>query len=430
MSDFLIFVAQVLLVFVGLVFLVSIPWLVWKLRRYIIVWLATHDIFWTKVPEGKFKIILEARDGGYYKTLLCKKGHKLDADNRIVQLDPGDEELPTIQWIGWPGIRTPYAKTMVFSKSTEQAVVPHNDPNIYAFLADVDYPYALLFDECEDVNNVPLKGYMTLIASIVGPYESNFGTTNFYETMIGLVKPVVRDAIRTNFTFDDLKAHKDNLDNIVWAALTLHGPNGEPSIVEDLNNLYGVCLKKVKTVNVDPQDEELRKLTLTQYTAERRLAAATAVSKAKGKEVVGPLQESMDLWVADQLGPKPDPANATATARYATKVKALKASEAYKKASQDAKDLLLADGGNLGVSRLEMSGPDGKSLPDGLTYLSFGGGGGGVGVFAGGGNPSKGGKNPGGGNPGGKSDKQVAEETHNQTGRWPSWWDPQTQQRK
>ena len=84
----------------------------------------------------------------------------------------------------------------------------------------------------------------------------------------------------------------------------------------------------------------------------------------------------LDTWIQPQLRP-------TETVEQARK--RLQDSGAYDVYARTMKDLILANGGDLAVSRVEFGAPNGGPLPPGLKYLSVGGGagGGGAGVFVG-----------------------------------------------
>jgi hypothetical protein len=239
------------------------------------------------------------------------------------------------------------------------------------FYAKVDYNYAILFRDCEDKNNLPLIGHATLLANVTGPYRSLFKTKNFYETMVGLVLPSIRECLK-GYSFDELK-DKDKLDEIIWDALNEANPKGRTkpgsattmSVREQLYEDYGVEIIALRIVNIDPADSKLRELTLIKYRAEREADAAEAVRRKEAIEAAGPLVLAMDEWVKGQLQDGETPAQAK---------ERLQKSGAYAKHETHAKDLILAYRGNLEVARNEFGSPDGSPLPSGLQYLSVGDG--------------------------------------------------------
>jgi hypothetical protein len=359
-----------------------------RVVRWYICWLmAQVNFIFTEVPEGRFKVV--TRFGGHKKTLLNKEGYKLaeadelDASGNpvvlkgdIVPLKPGEQAPPTLQGglflIGWPGIDRLFATNMKFLKSLSSgSIESHSEELQDTFYAKVDYNYAILFRDCEDKNNLPLIGHATLLANVTGPYRSLFRTKNFYETMVGLVLPSIRECLK-GYSYDELK-DKDDLDEIIWQALNEPNPKGRTkpgsattmSVREQLYEDYGVEIIALRIVNVDPADAKLRELTLIKYRAEREADAADAVRRKEAIEAAGPLALAMDEWVATQVQDGETVVQAK---------ERLQKSGAYAKHETHAKDLILAYRGNLEVARNEFGSPDGTPLPSGLQYLSVGGG--------------------------------------------------------
>lgn len=369
-----------------------------RVIRWYICWLmAQFDFVYTEVPEGRFKIV--TRFGGHRKTLLNKKGHNIapadDPDKGIlkgdiVKLESGEEAAESrLFLIGWPGIDRIFSTKMEFLKSLPNGgVESHDKESEDTFYAKVDYNYAVPFVDCEDKNNLPLIGYATLLANVTGPEKSLFQTKNFYETMIGLILPSIRECLR-GYGYDDFqgegaKVKKDELDEIIWKALEEPNPRGRDgkdglkmSVKDQLYEDYGVVIINLRIVDIDPADEELRKLTLIRYKAERQADAAQAVRRREALEAAGSIILAMDEWVEGQ---KQDGETAAQAKERLVKC------GAYAKHETTVKDLILAHRGNLQVARNEFGSPDGSPLPSGLQYLSVGGGGAGV-LFSGKRNP-------------------------------------------
>lgn len=266
---------------------------------YVAGLLAKYDFIFTNAPESYFKEVV--RFGGHRKTLLSKEEHKINNDGDIVPLVQGEQpqvSLPGgLRLIGWPFIDRIYRREMKFLKSLPSGdVKTYEVENVDKFYARVDYPYALPFVKCEDRNNLPLLGHATLLARVVNPVKSLFATANFYDTMIGLVLPSVRECLK-GYTFDDLKK-KDDLDEIIWH--TLDEPNPDPehhqSVIGRLLEEYGLEIVALRIVNIDPP-EEYRDITLTKWKAERAADAAKAVAEAEAKKAAGPIGLAMDEWV-------------------------------------------------------------------------------------------------------------------------------------
>ena len=290
MLNFLIFALLFVAGFIGLVMIFGIP-----VHWYFAFLLAKRDFIFTQVPEGKFKEVV--RLGAHKKTLLAKEGHKIDPNGNIVNLQAGEKpqnSLPGgLHIIGWPGIDKIYRGHMKFLKSMPQgSVKAYDEEDVDAFYAKVDYPYAVSFVNCEDKNNLPLIGHATLLANVSGPVRSLFKTANFYETMIGLVLPSIRECLKGH-GFDELK-QKDDLDEIIWQALNEPNPDAPNGVIRQMFDNYGVEIVALRIVNIDPADEEMRQLTLTKYKAEREADAADAVARRDAMLTGGTLTKMVE----------------------------------------------------------------------------------------------------------------------------------------
>jgi hypothetical protein len=271
-------------------------------RWYIAYWLASFDFIFTEVSEGYFKEVVRFR--GHKATLLTKEGYKIedapgDTNGDIVKLLPGEppeSSLPGgLRVVGWPLLDRVYKRNMRFTKSMPNGKTKdYNVEKEDEFYALVDYPYALPFTDCEDKNNLPISGHATLLACVVGPKKSLFGTANFYDTMVGLVLPVVQECYKQRFSFDE-KKKKQDIDEMMWAELNEPGPTGV-SVIDELYTKYRIRIVAYRTVALDPP-EEYRKLSLTKWTADRRAEAAKSVKKAEAIEAAGPIDYSMDEWI-------------------------------------------------------------------------------------------------------------------------------------
>lgn len=288
---FLIFVALVVLItIVRLIIPAPIYW-------YIGAFLAQYDFIFTSVPESYFKEVV--RFGGHKKTLLSKQGYRIDEKGDIVKItsiDPPETSLPGgLRIIGWPFIDKIYKRQMKFLKSLPNGDIKIYDvENVDKFYARVDYPYALPFVKCEDRNNLPLLGHATLLAHVKNPTDSLFITANFYDTMIGLVLPSVRECLK-RFIFDEIKV-KDDLDEIIWKELNAKDSDlGEPDgVIGRLRKDYGIVIVALRIVNIDPP-EEYRGMSLTKWKAEREADAAQAVGRKAAEETEGRVVQAVAI---------------------------------------------------------------------------------------------------------------------------------------
>ena len=272
------------------------------LRWYVALLLSSYDFVFTTTQEGYFKEVV--RFGGHRKTILSKEDHIIDVYGDIVESTDGLPEtiLPGgLRLVGWPFIDRVLARNMEFLKSLPNGEVKSYDvKDVSEFYAKVDYPYALPFVKCEDKNNLPLLGHATLLAHVLNPRKSLFATANFYDTMVGLVLPSVRECLK-GYSFDELKG-KDDLDEIIWKKLQELNPRsqGDVCVIDELRVNYGIVIVALRIVNIDPP-EEFRKATLTRWSAEREADAAEAVATAESRKAAGPIDIAMEKWVRSEM---------------------------------------------------------------------------------------------------------------------------------
>lgn len=116
--------------------------------------------------------------------------------------------------------------------------------------------------------------------------------------------------------------------------------------------------------------------------------AATSRAQATAIEAGGPIDLLMDGWIRGEAKKQ------KCTVEEAKK--RAHANRSWERQLATYTTFLLANSNNLTVNRVEIGGPDGRSLPSSLQYLAVGGAGGGAGVLMGGKRGKKG--NPGGDN--------------------------------
>ena len=235
----------------------------------------------TVVKEGTVKIIV--RFGRFRKSLMVKKGYHIREDNQIVPLEPGKEEpeffgglLGGLRIVGIPFVDRVFTKDLKWVKSLPEGKLEDRfESNVDFLLADVHYQYGLRFKDAEDKDLLHLSGNMTLTASIVNPYKAQFAVKNWFDAIVNRVLPSVREYI-SNHTYEEIVNNKPdiNLDEIVMKKLREPGKELDkdgkptPSIVDELENLYGIKIHALETVNIDP-DESYRKATLAKWQATR-----------------------------------------------------------------------------------------------------------------------------------------------------------------
>lgn len=262
--------------------------------------------------EGTGKIIL--RFGGYHKTLLVKKNHKLDFNENIVRLEP--DELPDYpEWMGglrfvsflMPlGIDRVLSRDMKFQQSGENGIEDRDVKNVSDFLAGVDCPYAVPFLECYDLNNIPIDGHGTMVGRSENLYKSYYETTNFYAQAIGLVLPAVRKCFKTRYSFtpepgEDPITQQD-LDTFIWEHLSDPDINKQPgsnlSVVDELRTKYGFVLVAFRVALIKPPAIVVDKAT-KKWEAQMNKEAAIPQADADFERVYGPLQRAKQAGISE-----------------------------------------------------------------------------------------------------------------------------------
>ncbi len=335
---------------------------------YAMALMAKYDFVFTNVPESYFKEVV--RFGGHRKTLLSKKGYKIDKKGDITKLKKGESpetSLPGgLRLIGWPFIDRIYKREMKFLKSLPNGEIkPYDEPNIDKFYARVDYTYALPFVKCEDKNNLPLLGHATLLAHVVNPTKFLFESANFYETMVGLVLPSVRECLN-GFAYDETKGKKkkEELSKIIWKELNDPNPDGSKSVISQLRDDYGIVIVALRIVNIDPS-EEYRDITLTKWKAEREADAARAVAKKQAEETEGRVIES----VARANGITREELEKVLATN--PKMKGLPAIDGgLKEDFAHARDLLKRDRAGAGLEDIRVGNVDGTPLEPGIATIA------------------------------------------------------------
>jgi regulator of protease activity HflC (stomatin/prohibitin superfamily) len=273
MYDVLIFVLEVLGLSLAIFAVLGLGFVVYKC--------------FTLVNEGTAKIVV--RLGAYKKTLLAKKGSKLDNDDNVVELAPGEKEPPHLpgglRFIGfWPFDRV-YTYDFKWVKALSDGRLEDREEKGVDFTLVKDYVYGMRVLKAEDADLLHLSVFLTLTSKIVNPRKAHFNVNAWFNAFVSRVAPYVRDFV-TKASYTVLE--KKNLQESIFAALKRDG------IIDELRENYGIELLKVEVVDIDPP-EELRNATLEKWQAERD------VERDKTKRL-GSTSATLMAMIADQTG--------------------------------------------------------------------------------------------------------------------------------
>lgn len=327
-------------------------WILVALFLAFIVW---YFVFcFTNVKEGTAKIVV--RFDGYIKTLLCKKGHKIDENGEVVQLK--EDELPQypdfLGGLRWVSLLKPLGIDKILVKNTRFIKTLSNgkfekQTEKTNFILVNHYQYGLEFNGAEDKNGLPLSGKMTMTAMITNPFKSSFCVRDWFDALISRVLPCVRNYI-SKYSYEELINRPDvKLDTDVFRSMNMEGSKGEPSIASILQQEYGITLMALETINIDPP-EGYREATVAKWKAQQTATKET-------EETVGRIL----LSVATEAGIEIDMLKAKLNADPSLRGKS--ANEGgFKEAFDYARDLVKRDRAGSGLTDVRVGNADGTKL--------------------------------------------------------------------
>ena len=246
----------------------------------------------TQVDEGTSKQVM--RLGAYKKTLLTKEGYKVEKNRDIVALGLGEKPsfyLPGgLRFVGlWP-IDKIYVYDFDWIKINADGKTKDRHEKKVDFILTRDYVYGLKITEAEDFDLMPLEVLLSATAEIVNPYKALFRVKDWFRTFVGKLSPYVRQFIGEK-SYDELQ--KTDLERKIFEALTADG------IIGQLKDLYGIALKKLEVVNLNPSGD-YAKITLQRLQGRRNAEQAI-------EETAGRVLESVAMLsglTVDQLNTK------------------------------------------------------------------------------------------------------------------------------
>jgi len=129
----------------------------------------------------------------------------------------------------------------------------------------------------EDKDGVPLIIDLILTLRVVNPKKAIFDTANWIEAVINRTRPYVREFIGGK-SFKELYVQRKAAADEMMAILENRG-----MIAEFFNN-YGVDLRHIELMGVDPTDE-YRAITTAKVEAERKAEATVVAARANKKSI-------------------------------------------------------------------------------------------------------------------------------------------------
>lgn len=251
-----------------------------------VIYLANHNIIFTFVEQGWFRIVLKA--GKFH---------------RIIK--------PGFHVIGIPGIHTLHSRKMSFLKAVvkEDGAVEakvHEDEGVNSFKS-TRYPYAVPFKDVEDKNGLHMHGLVIVKARMRRPRVSFFSESDWYASMNMEVMPRLRNALdevsyaeavgSTEATEETEEAArrrmKDVVNTLLNEAMNARGDDGLSSI-EKILKLCGLDISSIDLASIDPPDN-WRNITLAPYEAEQKAKAAKHQAEASAT-LLDDTNQALEAW--------------------------------------------------------------------------------------------------------------------------------------
>ncbi len=250
--------------------------------------LATNNILFTTVEEGRAKAIVSA-GGGFHKILMHYKGYECIKEKEWTIAAIDSRSLPetlrdklglgAIYWIGFPFFHRVYWYNFRWNSlrqtDQEDGVVnaggiffkPHDERLDY-ILVQTDVYYARI-ENAEDRDMVPLNIDMALSITIVNPYKALFRTQDWLEMVWGLILPAIRRYVGDE-KWKDL-THKVAEHEEAFKEQVLNKD------AKNIENDFGVRIDSFRILRVSPGG--------TRATMYEEAATKAFEAEAKAKEI-------------------------------------------------------------------------------------------------------------------------------------------------
>lgn len=236
---------------------------------------APYNLFFTNVKEGTFKAVMKG--GAFAYGLIQWKGHTLDREQNVIEETPMRKEpwhpFGGLRFYGfWPVYRIytyNFEKWVGVSEDGEK-LEDHAAESV-DYISLKDHVYGLELTKAEDTKGLPLSWKEALTARVLNPYRALFVAQKWYKILITRISPYIRDFSGT-ISFEQLTADPKGLsefvDQKIDARIRSDKVEDYPNILELFKKRYGVDIRRIETIDVNPP-EEFRRDTIKQYLGEQ-----------------------------------------------------------------------------------------------------------------------------------------------------------------
>lgn len=248
----------------------------------LVYFLAKNNIFFTFVKEGTAKAILTF--DRFNRIVISYKKYGLDQEWNIWSIEEAKRQniilrkepfrIGGLVWVGIPFIHSVYKykfEWVSFEQGEEggeliEKPIPHEDTLDYILLQD-DIYYVFV-EKAEAKGMVPLNIGTLLTIRITNPYKALFRVQNWLEATQNQLKPVV-------VSYTGQQGFEELIEDKIQLGDTVHNILKESEIDENVEEDYGVHIKKVGFVKIDPageRGEKYREASSKAWEAEKEAA--------------------------------------------------------------------------------------------------------------------------------------------------------------
>ncbi len=281
---------------------------------------ANSNLLYTKVPEGKGKII--AKGKSFHRAILSFRGYHLNERGKphFDENEPEWEVLPNkpgknyetrpqytrsfgLFWVGIPGMREVYKYDFVWNEYRTNLEggrdVWHREEETEVFVAN-DFSYVMVIEDAKTRDMLPVRAEFVIIVRITNPYKALFESNDWRTQLESYVDRIGRNFIGT-FTYDQLRSETDEGKNcekenfsIPIQKLTLCLPEEEECGLDekDRRGLKGHIGVTIKAANLESivlsgaAAAENERLSLAAYTADRNAETVRTGANAAAYDTV------------------------------------------------------------------------------------------------------------------------------------------------
>lgn len=274
---------------------------IWYLGQ-LIVWLcASIGIFWITPKEGEAVAIM--RNKKFHKMLLRYTGHRfenqdidykptkdnldgyeIEQDENPVEISIFDSIFFPIRGVSWIGIPPFYSvHKYKFEWMDDRFVL--RAPEEIEWILMQKYVYGLVLKDVELEGGIPYTIKLLITLQVTNPAKALFRVKRWLDATMERISGWSRDEF-SSLSIDDFVAKegdKEMSDSEGHAGPRLERALNRimASAKNDLTSEFGVTVSIVQVAEIDPSNEDLRKITIQRETA--RQEAAAAIEKAKGE---------------------------------------------------------------------------------------------------------------------------------------------------